>query len=60
MLWLEKAIQLVFRLKAMGVECDPKFIDDLVNELQKVTRAREESVANLQGTCVPEYSRLLS
>jgi hypothetical protein len=60
MLWLEKAIQLVFRLKAMGVECDPKLIDDLVNELQKVTRAREESVANLQGTCVPEYSRLLS
>jgi hypothetical protein len=60
MLWLEKVIQLVFRLQAMGVKCDPKLIDDLVNELQEVTRAREESQANSQGTCIPEYSVLSS
>jgi hypothetical protein len=60
MLWLEKAIQLVFRLQAMNVVDDPQAIDDLIKELQKVTRAREESVANLLGTCVPEYSRLSS
>jgi hypothetical protein len=60
MLWLEKAIQLVFRLQATDVEFDRKLIEGLVHELQTVTRTREESAANLQGTCVPEYSRLSS
>jgi hypothetical protein len=33
---------------------DRKAIDDMVDELQKVTRLMEESEANQQGTCVPE------
>ncbi|RWB20399.1 MAG: hypothetical protein EOQ40_15140 [Mesorhizobium sp.] len=59
MLWLENALQITFRLREIGIQ-DPKLIDYLVNELQKVTRMREESLANLQGTCVPEYLRLSS
>ena len=57
--WLEKMIQIIFRLRDLGIE-SPKITNELIDELHKVTRLREESVANLQGTCVPEYSRLVS
>jgi len=33
---------------------DRKAVDDMDDELQKVTRLMEESEANQQGTCVPE------
>lgn len=59
MLWLEKVVQMVFRLRDLGIE-SPEITNDLIDELHKATRLREESVANLQGTCVPEYSRLVS
>jgi hypothetical protein len=59
MLWLEKMIQIIFRLRDLGIE-SPEITNKLIDEFHKVTRLREESVANLQGTCVPEYSRLVS
>jgi hypothetical protein len=59
MLWLEKMIQIIFRLRDLGID-SPEITGELIDELHKVTRLREESVANLQGTCVPEYSRLAS
>ena len=59
MLWLEKMIQIIFRLRDLGIE-SPEITGKPIDELHKVTRLREEFVANLQGTCVPEYSRLVS
>lgn len=59
MLWLEKMIQIIFRLRDLGIE-NREITNELIDEFHKVTRLREESVANLQGTCVPEYSRLVS
>src|SRR5258708_15269360 len=57
MVWLEKMIQIIFRLRDLGIE-SPEITNELIDELHKVVGMREESVANLQGTCVPEYSRL--
>jgi hypothetical protein len=57
MLWLEKAVQIVLRLRQMGLS-DERSFGPIIDELQKVYRLREESVANLQGTCVPD--KLLS
>jgi hypothetical protein len=51
MLWLEKATQIVLRLREMGMG-DERLLSELVDELQKVCRIHEESVANHQGTCV--------
>jgi hypothetical protein len=59
MLWLEKMIQIIFRLRDLGID-SPEITNELIDELHKVTRLREESAANLQGPCVPEYSRLVS
>jgi hypothetical protein len=59
MLWLEKAVQILFRLRDMGIE-DSATTEALIDELHKVTRLREESVAHIPGTCVPEYSQLVS
>lgn len=56
MLWMEKAIQIALRLRRMGIGDSVSF-DDAIEELQRVTRMREESVAHMQGTCVPEHSR---
>ncbi len=53
MLWLEKAVQIVLRLRQMGIS-DERSFGPMIDELQKVYRLREESVANLQGTCVPD------
>jgi hypothetical protein len=59
MLWLEKMIQIIFRLRDLGID-SPEVASELIDELHVATRLREESAANLQGTCVPEYSRLVS
>jgi hypothetical protein len=59
MIWLEKMIQIIFRLRDLAIE-SPEITNELIDELHKVTRLREESVAILQGTCIPEYSRLVS
>lgn len=59
MLWLEKAVQILFRLRDMGIE-NSKATDALIDELHKVSRLREESAAHIPGTCVPEYSQLVS
>lgn len=59
MLWLEKAVQILLRLRDIGIE-DRAMTEALINELHKVTRLREESVAHIPGTCVPEYSQLVS
>jgi len=53
MLWIEKAVQIVLRLRQMGIS-NEQSIGPMIDELQKVYRVREEFVANLQGTCVPD------
>jgi hypothetical protein len=59
MLWLENFVQVLFRMRDLGIE-DRKLTDETIDELHRATRLWEESVANLQGTCVPEHSRLMS
>jgi hypothetical protein len=44
---------MVLRFRQMGMSYERSF-GPLIDELQKVYRAREESVANLQGTCDPD------
>jgi hypothetical protein len=56
--WIENALQIFFRLEKLGLPAS-SVIDELVDELQRVTRAREESSANIAGTCEPESSKLL-
>jgi hypothetical protein len=51
LLWIEKVLQIVFRLRGLGIGDDAITLD-LINELHLLTRLREESVAHLQGTCV--------
>lgn len=53
MLWLEKTVQIVLRLRQMGMS-DERSFGPLIDELQNVYRLREESVANFQGTYVPD------
>jgi hypothetical protein len=53
MLWLEKAVQIMLRLRQMGLS-DERSLGVMIDELQKAYRLREESVADLLGTCVPD------
>jgi hypothetical protein len=53
MLWLEKAVQILFRLRKMGIS-DEQWLSLMVDELLKVYRLREESVVHLEGTRVPD------
>jgi hypothetical protein len=57
-LWVQKSLQLLFRLRDLGLQ-ERSTVDFMIDEMQKVSRAFEESSANGQGTCVSEYSRLI-
>lgn len=59
LLWVQKSLQILFRLRDLGIH-DAKLIDFMIDEMQKVTRAFEESSANAQGTLVQEYSELIT
>jgi hypothetical protein len=59
LLWIEKVLQIVFRLRGLGIG-DAATTLDFINELHLLTRLREESVAHLQGTCVSSDDVLFS
>lgn len=59
MLYLEKLVQVLFRLRDLGID-HPETTAALVDELHMVTRLREESAAHSPGTLVPEDSRIVS
>ena len=41
MLWLEKFVQVIFRLRDLGIE-DPELTEQVIDELHRATRLREE------------------
>jgi hypothetical protein len=40
-------------VEGLGVS-DPKLKDELIDEVHKLTRLREESQAHIHGTCLPD------
>jgi hypothetical protein len=46
MIWLEKMIQIIFRLRDLAIE-SPEITNELIDELHKVTRLREYSAPDL-------------
>jgi len=58
LLTVEKLLQIVLRLESLGAS-DAKLKDELIDEVHKLTRLREESQAHIHGTCLPESGILL-
>jgi hypothetical protein len=53
-LYVQKLLQVLMRLEQMGIPCpDPALKDDLINELQRFSRIREEIEAHAHGTLEP-------
>jgi hypothetical protein len=53
LLTTEKLLQIVLRLEGLGAS-DPKLKDELIDEVHKLTRLREESQSHIHGTCLPD------
>jgi hypothetical protein len=53
LLTTEKLLQIVVRLEGLGVS-DPKLKGELIDDVHKLTRLREETESHIHGTCHPE------
>ena len=53
LLTTEKLLQIVMRLEGLGLS-NPRLKDELIDEVHKLTRIREESQSHIHGTCLPD------
>jgi hypothetical protein len=58
LLWVEKLLQIVFRLEQLGVS-NPNLKAELIDEVHRLSRLREEVQSHIHGTCTPDSAEML-
>jgi hypothetical protein len=58
LLWTEKLLQIVFRLEKLGIS-DPNLKAEVIDEVHRLSRLREEVQSHIHGTCTPDSAEVL-